>query len=301
MIIGEVAINETSFDGGPSEEIIGLEFTEGLKAMFTRDRLLSVLNIDALFKPTNREVSCYDSILNRLNRDEKEQFLLMLNRCPSGWSSPENWPGKSDIEARIGGKSSSGAAMAIARKSGLAGLGATASLRSPVLTAEVSEIDLNTGEIREHCVALQHWYDTATALDFHDRRLVELQGLVENAEDIWQFRSIIYPRLRFLRGCRDQLYAVEPLALKQVADRLRELNESATGWEAGTPAPVWKSKVTPEYAGREKFCRFLDDSGNVNIYEMHARFTPGAGRIHFRLLYQEGMIEIAHIGKKLGE
>lgn len=249
--------------------------------------------------PTDQGVSCFDAIAGRLSRDEKEQFLHSLGRCPSGWTSANSWPGSNATEAKIGGRTSSGAAMAVVRRSGLAGLGVAPPLRSPLLTVQVYELDSDGDSIVERSIGLQHWYDASTASDFHDRRVAELRDSIRNAAELWRSKSEIFSCIRFLRLCEDQLSALDPVAFKQVLDRLVELNASALSWPPGSQSPSWRSKITPEYESREKFCYFPDDAGSVHLYELHARFTPGAGRIHFRLLHQERKIEIAYIGAKL--
>ncbi|MGH3276606.1 MAG: hypothetical protein ACRDNZ_20045 [Streptosporangiaceae bacterium] len=35
-------------------------------------------------------------------------------------------------------------------------------------------------------------------------------------------------------------------------------------------------------------------------FDLHGRFTPGAGRVYFRLAPQDRQARIAHIGLKLG-
>jgi hypothetical protein len=37
------------------------------------------------------------------------------------------------------------------------------------------------------------------------------------------------------------------------------------------------------------------------VFDLHARFTPGAGRLHFRLDPEPRRAVIAHVGRKLGE
>ncbi|WP_346174857.1 hypothetical protein [Streptomyces cuspidosporus] len=46
-------------------------------------------------------------------------------------------------------------------------------------------------------------------------------------------------------------------------------------------------------------CRFTDLDGETSTFDLHARFTTGAGRIHFRLVPEERTIRLAHIGSKI--
>jgi hypothetical protein len=62
----------------------------------------------------------------------------------------------------------------------------------------------------------------------------------------------------------------------------------------------WKTKVTGESETRKSLCEFLDLDGAISIFELHARFTPGPGRIHFRLIPGDGIARVAYIGRKRG-
>ncbi len=117
--------------------------------------------------------------------------------------------------------------------------------------------------------------------------------------DIWNDRRSLYPCLRFLPRVEAQLrgYASGE-ALRQIARRLRELNDSIDQWDRSTsPSPRWRSKVTPEGGERKLLCMFMDLDGEERCFDLHARFTPGPGRIHFRLDRQ--WAAIAHVGRKL--
>lgn len=60
--------------------------------------------------------------------------------------------------------------------------------------------------------------------------------------------------------------------------------------------------VTPESEGRKGLCNFMDLDGVVRCFDLHARFQPDPGRIHFRRVATggEGRLRIAYIGRKLG-
>jgi hypothetical protein len=63
---------------------------------------------------------------------------------------------------------------------------------------------------------------------------------------------------------------------------------------------MWRSRVTPESETRRHLCKFADFDGESRIFDLHGRFTPGEGRIYFRLVPQERTATIAYIGLKLG-
>ena len=121
--------------------------------------------------------------------------------------------------------------------------------------------------------------------------------------DLWADRVTRYPGLEFLAGVEDHLRALGTgsAAVRQVHERLCELSASATAWKPAEAAfPTWASHVTPEGEQRKKLCLFTDIDGETRCFDLHARFTPGAGRIHFRLLPEVGRLRVAYVGAKIG-
>lgn len=122
--------------------------------------------------------------------------------------------------------------------------------------------------------------------------------------DLWEDRLGLYPRLRFIPRVREQLWALgygNP-SLKSVHSRLLELNAAMALWDPGKSAfPAWQSHVTPESETRKRLCAFVDEDGRTYTFDLHARYTPGAGRIHFRLDTTEKapLLRVAHLGHKL--
>ncbi|GAA0369620.1 hypothetical protein [Streptomyces blastmyceticus] len=119
---------------------------------------------------------------------------------------------------------------------------------------------------------------------------------------LWEQRADFFPSLRFLPRVLNDLQALQPAWFVQSRRLLARLEESAARWNpAETAVPAWQgAKVTPEHEQRRRLCRFTDEGGEEHCYDWHGRFTPGAGRLHFRLVPKEGMLEIAYIGRKLG-
>lgn len=117
--------------------------------------------------------------------------------------------------------------------------------------------------------------------------------------DIWEARADLYPNVQFLPRVEGQLRDLVPEWVLPVANRLRTLQDAAASWDPRKEAePPWIN-VTPEGEVRKRLCWFAD--GDVKaLFDLHARFTPGAGRIHLRLIPEERKIRIAHIGRKLG-
>ncbi|MGW7127842.1 hypothetical protein ACWGIA_05700 [Streptomyces bobili] len=117
---------------------------------------------------------------------------------------------------------------------------------------------------------------------------------------MWELRADLYPHLQFLPGTEIQLSHLDPRWVVPVRRCLERLDASAATWEpAASVEPDWQSKVTPEGETRKRVCEFLDLDGEWRTFHLHARFTPGAGRIHFRLIGAEGKIRVAHIGSKI--
>ena len=116
---------------------------------------------------------------------------------------------------------------------------------------------------------------------------------------IWERRADLYPHLQFLPRTEAQLSDLDSRWVVPVRRCLEKLEAAAATWDPATMAePEWQTKVTPEGETRKRVCRFEDD-GKLEIFHLHARFTPGAGRIHFRLVGEEGRLRVAHIGGKI--
>ena len=172
-----------------------------------------------------------------------------------------------------------------------------------VVTDRVRAVEDADGPLRlaEDSVHVRHAAARAD-LDEHDEWMSStgLSGLT-SGDELWSARADFFPHLRFLARAADQVRKLDRGFLRPVADELVRLERAAAGWDpAASPEPRWGSKVTPESETREKHCWFTGEDGRSHLYGLHARFTPGAGRIHFRLLPQEGSLEIAHVGWKLG-
>ena len=122
-----------------------------------------------------------------------------------------------------------------------------------------------------------------------------------SGSEIWEAREDLYPNLQFLTVVRGQLYDLRQDWVIPVAHRLRTLDDAIARWDPTLNGePDWGTKVTPEAEQRKRLCSFTDLDGTAQIFHLHARFTPDAGRIHFRLVPREHKARIAYIGLKLG-
>jgi len=154
--------------------------------------------------------------------------------------------------------------------------------------------------------------DVETVHASHQGHVAELQDWLEHAcrqpvadgADLWRRREELFPALDFLPRVEAQLRALHASNpwFGAVAQRLDELNRAVAEWNpANTPEPPYRSRVTPEHAQRKRLCRFEDLDGEIRVFDLHARFTPGAGRLHFRLDAPRRCAIVAHAGRKLGE
>ncbi|MFE9579801.1 hypothetical protein ACFYO1_25670 [Nocardia sp. NPDC006044] len=162
-------------------------------------------------------------------------------------------------------------------------------------------VDETVEEICQEIVTVRHASCT-DHVDVHASWLDESRydTDVRAGRDVWDRRHQFFPALDFLPRVEHDLTDISPVWVRPVFVRLRELQTSAVGWVPKAGSPIWGSKVTPEHDQRKALCRFVDLDGVTRTFDMHARFTPGAGRIHFRLIATEQKFRIAYIGRKLG-
>lgn len=157
-----------------------------------------------------------------------------------------------------------------------------------IFTTEVEAVHASNAD---HIEAQREWLGEAC------------RSAAADGPDLWQRRAELFPQLDFLPRVEAQLVALRPGDpwFGAVATRLGELQRAVAGWDpAATPVPAYASRVTPEHEGRRQFCRFEDLDGETRVFDLHARFTPGAGRLHFRLDANTGRAIVAHVGRKLG-
>jgi hypothetical protein len=85
-----------------------------------------------------------------------------------------------------------------------------------------------------------------------------------------------------------------------VITRLVEMEAALAEWDTILhPTPLWRSKQSGEAEKRRRLCRFTDLDGVEREFDEHVRFTPGPGRLHFRLVREEGTAVIAYVGGKI--
>ncbi|NIY68830.1 hypothetical protein [Streptomyces malaysiensis] len=166
--------------------------------------------------------------------------------------------------------------------------------------SELVEDDDDTLEMRQDAVDVRH-LSAEPHLDGHRDwlRAARREGVTTGSR-IWDSRADLYPHLTFLQRVEGQLRGLDPHRVVPVRRALERLEEAVAAWDPATMAePEWRTKVTPEGETRKRVCRFTDLDGETRTFDLHARFTPGAGRIHFRLVPEERTIRLAYIGSKI--
>jgi hypothetical protein len=188
------------------------------------------------------------------------------------------------------------------------GLALSLTLRSEWDTAEVELVrevltELADGSIAlieepaqvRHCATSPH---VAVHEGFVRRSGI---GALTGGAGIWEDRAGFFPHLRFLDRVEDDLRGLPADWLKPVAEELIRLEAATALWNpAEQPFPTWLSRVTPEGETRKRLCVFTDLDGSERVFDLHARFTPRAGRLHFGLDPAARRVVIAYIGAKIG-
>ena len=246
------------------------------------------------------------------NRDAWRRLLQMQSKWPHRVVFPEG-EGFYDVEYRHGGETVDGLGAAHL----MDGLGVSLAVEpcwgvGRVWLEREQLVEEEDGEFASHVsdVELRH-ASSGTHVDEHLRWIahqVELArrgGLdaVTQGADLWERRAALFPHLEFLPGVEQQLRNLLQAWVRPVGRRLAELDQAVASWNPVTEpgGPQWHSWVTGEgeQRGRE-LCAFTDLDGRTRIFDTHARFTPGPGRVHFRLVPENKALRVAHVGRKLG-
>lgn len=158
-----------------------------------------------------------------------------------------------------------------------------------------------TGEINSSTVTARHAASTSNVTALHTWLNTVPLVYAADGMELWNNRENHFPSLRFLPRTQEQLISLQngSSALAPVNERLWQLQSAAHNWAANAPLPVFLSKVTPEYEQRRNRCYFESLASGEQLFDLHARYTPGAGRIHFWCNTANRTIEVAHIGEKL--
>jgi hypothetical protein len=232
-------------------------------------------------------------------RDSIRQILVFANRSPLSSFSDLDADG---AECFVGDVPAKGILYAHMMRTISISFPTNVQCRNSSISAKFIELSQDGSSLVEQLI------DTANAA-LSEHVLVHSQVIsafreaeVSTGLDLWNLVGEWFPSLRFLPRVETDLRAFlkASVPLDQVVDRLFELEATISEWNSEMGPPIWRSKVTPESESRRSFCNFLSLEGVIENYELHARYTPGVGRIHFRLLPNHRQIEVAYIGTKLG-
>jgi len=163
------------------------------------------------------------------------------------------------------------------------------------------ELDDGEADVRDADPVDVRHAATAEHLKSHED-WIKQYGLpdLRHGDEIWDIRQALYPNLQFLPNVRRQLHDLTWEWVVPVALELRRIDDAIADWNPQIrPLPIWRSLVTPEHEMRKQLTRFTDLDGVERVFDWHGRFTPGKGRIHFRLIAEERKARIAYIGSHL--
>lgn len=155
---------------------------------------------------------------------------------------------------------------------------------------DFEQVVVRNASIRDHVGGWRAWL-----------RVIEVVEPVDG-NDLWENRSARFPRLRFLTDVEAQIRSLKSGTPELVAvnRRLLEIQNALSAWNFKVdPIPRLPTKLTPEHEGRRQKFNFPDVDGKIRCFDMHVRYTPGAGRIHMWFDRSDGTASIGHIGEKV--
>ena len=233
------------------------------------------------------------------NHDLWQFIRRMQNRAPYSTVLPEG--AAEGTQYSVNGTEAKGLGAAHLMDGLLVSLLVDTTWDTPWVEATCDELDDEGEEIVSGPVNVRHAATTGHAQSHDDWVREDGLSTLRLGSEIWNARFDLYPYLDFLPRVEADLTDLVPEWVVPVASRLASLNEAVAKWNPKVPGePPWRSKVTPESENRRKYCWFDDLDRERRLFDLHARFTPGTGRIHMRLVAEASKVRIAYIGRKLG-
>ncbi|PRZ03863.1 hypothetical protein BCE75_11282 [Isoptericola sp. CG 20/1183] len=296
----ELAMND---DRDPTDADVAVgEVCRAVREVSKRRPGLVVVAPSILEHDVARNYKFRDWLRKPKNRDLGRWLLTRANRAPI--SRPVS-SDESGVEYVCRGKVAAGLGAAHIYDGiafSLDDRGEWASSAVPIHRSRLVERDVGEIDVVEDRVTVRN-LSRVTHLSPHLDWIAKF-GLsdVTTGHQVWNSRDEFYPYLRFLPGVEGQLISLERSWVEPVAKQLYLINRAAIEWDPEErPAPLWLSKVTPEHEVRRRsgIFDFLDVDQRVHTFDLHSRFTPGPGRVYFRLAADERKIVVAHVGRKL--
>lgn len=292
----EVAFNESSALADLTPDDIQ-SFLDMIVVLAGQQDHLTMLNVGHIYTAAN---SSFWQLMEKCpQRDQFHLMLMVAGRCPAGHGGFESeWQ---NLCVQLEGVGSVAGAIAKSRGAGLVSVGRRSKWQVEELALSC-DADSSSDQFRG---VLVNCFNAESGGTYFGRWVRWARAGVNDPACFWKFKRDLYPRLSFLDGVRKQLNELESESLDQVLLRMAELADCVDEWaelpEGARPhQPQWRSKVTPESRTRRDDCYFLE-GGVRKLFDLHARYTPGAGRIHFRVDGSELRIVVAYVGWKLGE
>ena len=175
----------------------------------------------------------------------------------------------------------------------------------PMVEVEIALLDETADDLREETCAVRHLFRD-THLDAHAEWLLRRQRQqLPNGQVLWLKRGELFPNLVFCEHVKGQVagFSGRQPEFIQLQKRLFELEDYAARRPAGEfDADALPSKVTPESETRlrdfaAELTRACPDGENRE-FSWHARFTPGAWRLHFYPLEDSSTIIVGNIANQ---
>lgn len=303
LVLNELSCSTESSRVAVDEAMI--EFVELLRTarrLRSDIALITPVRIDSIELAMGYSVQQWISS-NAANRDRWRFVRAVQNRAPFRAVLPKGENEDGEAEYRCGELAAHGLGVAHVIDGLAVSLPIGAMWDHRWVTVHRSTLLEERGDltVRHERVNVRH-AATRDHLSSHDTwiRGFGLSGL-ESGSKIWASTDRVFPHLGFLPRVEGDLQRLGRDCVQSVVNALFNLELAVAEWSpAKAPTPDWRTKVTGESASRQKYCEFVDLDGVVRVFELHARFTPGHGRIHFRLLPENGTARVAYVGGKLG-
>lgn len=234
------------------------------------------------------------------NRDKLRQIIALQNRAPFESEFGILDPGL-PVDYEFDGAFCVGLGYAHSRQIVAISLETRDEFTRPLVEIERITLDEYRVDVQSEYVSARN-ASNGEHLQFHKDHLGGSASLPASGAELWERRAEVFERIAFLSRAESDISDLEGAALRAVWKRLNEMEEALARWDpaSGGPPP-WGSKVTPDSSSRVNAgkCDFKNEEGIVETFSLHARFTPGAGRIHFALNAQSATIVVAYVGSKL--
>lgn len=275
-----------------------------LEADEVRPGVVIVIDFENLNTIFANSGSSFTAMLSNLEFVERDTWRLFISRAQQGATFREQIRERAlDVEVRHAGIIAEGLAFALTAGGVAVSTSHDPPWDSPTVQVDVDRLGPSGGVETKVGIEIAHVSDPLH-WTFHEAAVLFPESdRTQSIDDLWPSLSARFTRVRFTRRVKSQLSALDEMPRLAVLDRIVELQMALRRWDQKSERqPIWGSNVSPESATRRKHCWFENDDGNMAEYSTHARFTPGAGRIHFRFLDGDslGKIEIGYVGPKLG-